>query len=99
MQQPDGYIQPGKVCRLRKSLYGLKQSPRCRNKAFSEYMESVEFKQSAADPCVYVRIADAIIVAVYVDDLILIAKTTEEVQEIKTSLATRFKRLIHTNAL
>ena len=57
MQQPDGYIQPDKedmVCRLKKSLYGLKQSPRCWNRVFSEYMESIDFKQSTADPCVYV---------------------------------------------
>ena len=41
MQQPEGYIEPGKehlVCKLKKSLYGLKQSPQCWNKAFqSEY--------------------------------------------------------------
>ena len=48
--------------------------------------------ESTADPCVYVRIADAmIIVAVDVNDLILIARTPEEMQEIKTSLATCFK--------
>ena len=42
--------------------------------------------------CTYVKIADTIaIVAVYVDDLILIARTPEEMQEIKASLATHFK--------
>ena len=55
MQQPDGYALPGKehlVCKLKKSLYGLKQSPRCWNKAFQEYMEQIGFNESAADPCV-----------------------------------------------
>ena len=55
MYQPAGYIQPGKektVCKLKKSLYGLKQSPRCWNKAFNEHMESINFKQSVADPCI-----------------------------------------------
>ena len=67
MQQPDGYIEPGRehlVCKL---------------KAFREHMESIRFKRSAADPCVYIPTADTMtIVAVYVDDLIVIAKTAEE---------------------
>ena len=55
-------------------------------------MELIKFKQSTADPGVYVKMADTVtIVAVYVDDLILIARTVEEMQEIKTSLTTRFK--------
>ena len=39
-------------------------------------MESSGFKQNTADPCVYIQIADTItVVAVYVDDLIVITKT------------------------
>ncbi len=58
MYQPAGYIQPGKekmVCNLKKWLYGLKQSPRCWNKTFKEYMESVGFKQSSADPYIFMK--------------------------------------------
>ena len=36
MRQPEGFIEPGKeyqVCRLKRSIYGLKQSPRCWNHA------------------------------------------------------------------
>ena len=57
-QQPPGYGEQGKehlVCKVRKSLYGLKQSPRCWNTAFREYMESIHFKQSTADPCVFIQ--------------------------------------------
>ena len=98
MQQPDGYVQQGKehlVCKLRKSLYGLKQSPRCWNKAFTEFMKSVEFKQSSADPCIYVRetgtLCTLCIVAVYVDDLIIATKTDEEMQQVKQLLQSQFK--------
>ena len=95
MQQPDGYIKPGKkhlVCRLKKSLYGLKQSPRCWYRALQEYMNSIGFAQSGADPCVYIQTADTVaIVAVYVDDLILITKTTKQMQELKESLVIHFK--------
>ena len=92
MEQPVGYIERGKeglVCKLKKSLYGLKQAPRCWNKAFTEFMKSIEFKQSTADPCVYVR--DTCIVAVYVDDLIIATKTTDEMQEVKQSLHSQFQ--------
>ena len=92
MHQPDGYAIPGKehyVCKLNKSLYGLKQSPRCWNQ---DYMKEIGFKQSAADPCVFIRTEDTMtITAVYVDDLILIAENPKEMQEVKQALAERFK--------
>lgn len=95
MSQPEGYIKPGDehlVCRLKKSIYGLKQSPRCWNQAFSEYLESIGFTQSSADPCVYIRIADPVaIIAVYVDDLAILAKTEANMNKVKKCLAIHFK--------
>lgn len=77
LQQPDGYALPTKehlVCKLKKLLYGLKQlSPRCWNKAFQVYIELIGFSQSVADPCVYIQSIHVMtMIAVYVDDLILI---------------------------
>ena len=77
MEQPHGYVIAGKenlVCKLKKSLYGLKRLSRCWYSAFREYLESIEFKQSEADLCVYVR-------TVY--DLILITITAKEMQKVK----------------
>ena len=55
-------------------------------------MERVGSKQTTADPCVYVRIAGELsIVAVYVDDLILICETQDKMIKIKESLSMRFK--------
>ena len=54
MKQPPGYVKEGEedlVCKLRKSLYGLKQSSRCWNTVFKEHMESINFRQCTADPC------------------------------------------------
>lgn len=95
MQQPEGFIKPGEenlVCKLNRSIYGLKQSPRCWNKELKSYMEKIGFKQSSADPCIFVRNAKCLtVVAVYVDDLILVSDTEEEMQKVKNDLAAQFK--------
>ena len=95
MSQPEGYIKPGEehlVCKLKKSIYGLKQSSRCWNRALSDYLESLDFAQSGADPCVYVgKSADPIVIAVYVDDLLILAKKEVDMKIVKSYLASQFK--------
>ncbi len=97
MEQPEGYTVPGKeemVCRLKKSLYGLKQSPRCWNQKFRESMELLQFKQSQADPCIFSKGSEKdklIIIAVYVDDLIIVTTNQQDMDKIKTSLSENFK--------
>jgi hypothetical protein len=49
MDQPEGFIVPGKedlVCKLKRSLYGLKQSPRRWCKRFDSFMLAHGFKRS-----------------------------------------------------
>ena len=97
MQQPPGYVQSGKeelVCKLKKSIYGLKQSPRCWNEKFCEHMRSLGFKGSGADHCIFISENERKkleIIAVYVDDLILIAETLEEIKHMKSCLSETFK--------
>ena len=116
MKQPPGNVQSGKeelVCKLRKSIYGLKQSPHCWNEKLCDYLKSAGFKESGADwnekiydylksagfkeggadPCVFVQSGqkDLKVIAVYVDNLILIAKTLGEIQQMKEGLSKTFK--------
>ena len=96
MKQPPGYVQSGKeelVCKLRKSIYGLKQSSHCWNEKLCNHLKSLGFKESGADPCVFIQSGkkDLKIIAVYVDDLILIAKSLGEIQEMKDGLSNTFK--------
>ena len=96
MEQPEGYMQPGTetlVCKLKRSLYGLKQSPRCWNTTLTGYLEGIGLCRNAADPCVFVQLVDGVptIIAVYVDDLILLTKTLEEMNAIKQALSERFR--------
>ncbi|KAF0726671.1 hypothetical protein Ae201684P_009310 [Aphanomyces euteiches] len=57
-RQPPGYIKRGEehlVCRLHKSIYGLKQSSREWNLALDQFFKSHQFQQLKTDPCVYFR--------------------------------------------
>jgi hypothetical protein len=74
MEQSQGFVHQGGehlVCKLQKSLYGLKQSPRSWNQKLDAFIKSIEFMKSEADPSVYVAQVEFFIV-VYVDDLILV---------------------------
>lgn len=73
MRQPPGYEAVGKenlVCRIKKSIYGLKQSARCWNRALHEVLIRLNFKQCQSDPCLYLRYdgQKTVILLVYVDD-------------------------------
>jgi hypothetical protein len=57
MTQPQGFtskIYPDFVCRLRKSLYGLKQDPRAWNDRFTGFLPNLGFQASLADPSLFV---------------------------------------------
>ena len=66
------------------------RSLRCWNAALWVYMETSNFRESAADRCVFVHAegTSVTIIAVYVDDLIIITKTLEKMKEVKGGLAT-----------
>lgn len=71
MKQPIGYDDgSGKVCKLLRSLYGLKQASRCWNEKFTTFIKQFDFVVSEADPCVFIckRSGELTILAIYVDD-------------------------------
>ena len=71
MQQPEGYEDgTDRVCKLKRSLYGLKQSPRNWNARFNELLNAEGFAATPEDTCVFVRKTDSdlMIVCLYVDD-------------------------------
>ena len=56
--QPEGFVSEGEehlVCRLKKSIYGFKQSPRCWNIALDAHLKKIGFIQSNNDPCIYFK--------------------------------------------
>ena len=82
------------VCKLNKSLYGLKQSGQNWNNTLHDYLLRESFTQSLADPCVYIRNSGSngcVIVIIWVDDLIISASNVILLQSVKDSLNSRFK--------
>jgi hypothetical protein len=84
--------RPNYVCKLKKSLYSLKQSPYEWNRTFDDHLRSHGFELTEADPCVYVKRINSniIIIAVYVDDCTIVSKSLLLVG-IKRILSDRFK--------
>ena len=77
MEQPKRFVSPGqekKVCKLFKSLYGLKQALKQWHKKFDSAILSNGFKINECDKCVYIKTTQKgyVIVCLYVDDMLSI---------------------------
>jgi hypothetical protein len=95
MDQPEGFVVPGKedyVCRLKKSLYGLKQSPRQWYKRFDSFMLSNGFQRSQYDSCVYLKFVNGspTYLLLYVDDMLIATKSMKEITALKAQLSSEF---------
>ena len=94
MRQPEGFVTPGKeqfVCRLKKSIYGLKQSPRCWNMVLDGFLKDIGFVQANSDPCIYITSGgEPLLLGVYVDDIALASKSCARLEEVKKVLAQKF---------
>ena len=101
MRQPDGYIdndKPNHVCKLKKSIYGLKQAARCWNSAIDSHLKSNGYKNSGADSCVYIKSVrqsngriDFVNLAIWVDDTLMFSNNIDMLTDEKVSLGSRFK--------
>ena len=95
MKQPEGFTKNGEedlVCLLHRSIYGLKQSARCWNFELDKQMKSLGFVQSKTDPCIYVQTVKnhTLIVAIYVDDIILGGEDEKFLRNVKALLSNKF---------
>jgi hypothetical protein len=92
LELPQGFQVPDNkdyVLRLRKSLYGLVQSPRAFFIKLSNALKSRNFQQSKLDPCLFMH--KKIICIVYVDDCIFFAKNDIIIQDMIKSLKSEFR--------
>jgi hypothetical protein len=85
VEMPRGFLQKGKVLKLKKSLYGLKQSPRNFFHHLKSKLERVGFEQAIdIDPCLF--ISDKVICLVYVDDTLLFARDMKDIDNVLSKL-------------
>lgn len=93
---PDGLsTREGKACKLNKSIYGLKQSPRCWNTKLNDSLLDLGFKRSNYDYCLYTRFNDkendVLFLVIYVDDMLIVENKQSSIKELKTKLSTQFE--------
>nr|XP_019706570.1 uncharacterized protein LOC109505944 [Elaeis guineensis] len=83
----------GKVCKLKHSLYGLKQSPRTWFNRFSRTVKGMGYKQSNADNTLLYRHLKGkkTILLVYVDDIVITGDDHHEIKQLKEKLKQAFK--------
>ncbi|KAL9263538.1 Retrovirus-related Pol polyprotein from transposon TNT 1-94-like protein [Drosera capensis] len=96
MVQQEGHQIVGKknlVCKLTKSLYGLKQALRQWYLKFDNFMSRSGYKKSDMDPCCYTRHfgSSYIILLLYVDDMLVAGSDMEEINRLKEQLSEEFE--------
>ena len=94
--QPDGFKVKGsedKVYRLLKALYGLKQAPRAWNIKLKSILKELNFSKCSKEPSLFKKETrgSLLLVAVYVDDLLVTGSNLDVIQEFKLEMATKFE--------
>jgi hypothetical protein len=95
MTQPKGFVDPQsakKICKLQKSIYGLKQASRSWNIRLDKVVKALGFVKNEEEACVYKKISGSALVflILYVDDILLIGNDILMLESVKTSLKNSF---------
>ena len=93
--QLEGFIaknQEHMVCKLKRSIYGLKQASRSWNIRFDQAIKSFGFEQNLDESCVYKRHRDKLVMflVLYVDDILLIGNDVRVMSSVKIWLSSQF---------
>ena len=91
MQLPEGSRIAGKVAKLNRCIYGLKQSPREWYSRLVTFLTPYGFACSTFDPCVLVHDTGDFFIAIYVDDLTLFGPSDSLMDKLVSVLKSEFK--------
>nr|GEY70139.1 zinc finger, CCHC-type [Tanacetum cinerariifolium] len=96
MKQPEGFVLPGhknKVCKLKKSLYRLKQAPKQWHDKYDKSILSNSFTHNSSDRYIYSKFTKdyGVILCLYVDDILIVGTNMEGINETKMFLSSCFQ--------
>ncbi|GJS31612.1 retrotransposon protein, putative, ty1-copia subclass [Tanacetum coccineum] len=83
---------PNRVCKLKHSIYGLKQASRQWNKRFDDEIKKFGFTQNRDEPCVYLKASGSNVtfLILYVDDILIMGNNIPMLQDVKSYLGRCF---------
>ncbi|XP_021726228.1 uncharacterized protein LOC110693416 [Chenopodium quinoa] len=94
MVPPAGYkkARKGQVCKLKKSIYGLKQASRQWNKELSKLLKNLGFQQSKQDYSLFTMSLEGefLVILLYVDDMLITGTSTAQIDGVKKALDKAF---------
>ncbi|CAL1404046.1 unnamed protein product [Linum trigynum] len=95
MQQPPGFVDPDRpdyVCRLRKSIYGLRQAPQTWFQCLAAALGRFGFSTSRTDPSLFIYKSSAVrlYMLVYVDDIVITGNDNSTIQRLMVFLRDNF---------
>ncbi|CAI7729659.1 unnamed protein product [Closterium sp. NIES-53] len=94
MVQPNGYeVGTSRVCKLKKAIYGVKQTPRCYYENLEEVLHGGGFKTSQEDHRLLLlgEEEQLLLLLVYVDDILLFSPSIEQIERTQKLLMDNFK--------
>ena len=96
IEQPKGFKIKGKehlVCKLKKNLYGLKQTPQQWYRKFESFITDYGYTRTPSDHCVFVKRFDDddfIILLLYVDDILIVDHDRKKIDKLKREMSKSF---------
>lgn len=91
VEQPHGYAVGNFVCLLLKALYGLKQSPRAWYQTVQKFLAKHEYRPCTADESIFINKEKKVILAIYVDDILITGPDKTEIEKVKTMFKAEYK--------
>jgi hypothetical protein len=96
LTQPEGFVEHGQhlVCKLKKTLYGVKQAPSSWYEKIDSFFLQSGFMRSKSDPNLFTKFDERtyiVLISLYVDDLIITGNARKLIDEIKEQLSQVFE--------